>query len=177
MNTEDRIALHRRMAESYRDKYAAQAVQEGESYEEWKFADNAEYTSPYFNCGEIFPIGQLSKDTSVDVAGLSTMEAKAYSVNFPDWGPVEFKYWASENGFAMKTLFVGHAKDGTRMSFYSIGFVETNDKGEITRWETHVNGEEFGPFLERAIGVRGPFKGPMPYFEALARHLKASGLM
>ena len=36
------------------------------------------------------------------------------------------------------------------------------DKGEITRWETFPNDEEYGPFLEVAIGVRGPFGTSFP---------------
>ena len=48
MKLEDRIAKHRRMAESYRDKYVLQKVAEGETYDEWEFTDDAVYTSPYF---------------------------------------------------------------------------------------------------------------------------------
>jgi hypothetical protein len=149
---EDRIALHRRMAESYHTAYARKAVKDGATYEEWKFADDAVYWSPYFG-NELI---QLSKHP-VSVSTSATMEAKAYSLRFPDWGPVEFKCWPSDNGFVMKTLFEGHTQDGTTMSFYSYGFVETNDQGEITRWETHVS-EEYSAFLDVAIGVHGPFR-------------------
>jgi hypothetical protein len=76
----------------------------------------------------------------------------------------------------MKTLFVGHTKDGTKMSFYSYGFVETNNYGEITRWETHVSAE-YSDFLDIAIGVHGPFlESADPYMEALARTLKEAGI-
>ena len=72
----------------------------------------------------------------------------------------------------MKTLFEGHTKDGTTMSFYSYGFVETNDQGEITRWETHVS-EEYSAFLDVAIGVHGPFRESAdPYMEALTQTLQ-----
>ncbi len=172
LKLEDRIALHRRMAESYYNAYAQKAVKDGASYEEWKFADDAVYWSPYFG-NELI---QLSKHP-ISVSISATMEAKAYSLKFPDWGPAEFKCWPSDNGFVMKTLFVGHTKDGTRMGFYSYGFVETNDQGQITRWETHVNGEDYSPFLDIAIGVRGPFlKGGDAYMEALSRTLKEAGV-
>jgi hypothetical protein len=172
MKVEDRIAKHRRMAESYRNSYLRQGVKEGASYEEWKFADDAVYSSPYFTGDQVNRIAAIS----VSVAAYATMEAKAYSVKFPDWKPVDFKYWAAENGFVMKTRWEGRTKDGVKMGFYSYGFVETNEEGLITRWETHVN-EEYSDFLEVAIGVRGPFLGNhTPYFEALSRVLAENGL-
>jgi len=156
------------MAENYYNAYAQKAVKNGASYNEWKFADDAIYWSPYFG-NELIPLGR----NPISVSASATMEAKAYSLKFPDWGPVDFKCWPSDNGFAMYTLFMGHMKDGTEMSFYSYGFVETNDRGEITRWETHVS-EGYGAFLDAAIGVHGPFlKSTDPYMEALARTLKA----
>jgi hypothetical protein len=60
------------------------------------------------------------------------------------------------------------------MGFFSYGFVDTNDQGLITRWETHTN-EEYGAFLEAAIGVRGPFHGS-DYVEALSRTLKQASV-
>lgn len=171
LKLEDRISLHRRMAESYHNAYARKSVKDGETYEEWKFADDAVYWSPYFG-NELI---QLST-TPISVSTSATMEAKAYSLRFPDWGPVEFNCWPSDNGFVMKTLFVGHTKDGTKMSFYSYGFVETNDQGEIMHWETHVS-EEYSAFLDVAIGVHGPFRESAdPYMEALARTLKDAGV-
>ena len=55
--------------------------------------------------------------------------------------------------------------------FYSISFVDTNDDGQIVHWSTYVNDEEYGPFLEAAIGARGPFHGD-GYMQALARHFE-----
>ncbi|MBP2045163.1 hypothetical protein [Methanobacterium aggregans] len=112
----------------------------------------------------------------ISVSTSATMEAKAYSLRLPDWGPAEFKCWPSDNGFVMKTQFEGHTKDGKKMSFYSYGFVETNNQGEITRWETHVS-EEYSAFLDVAIGVHGPFHdGADEYMEALARTLNEAGV-
>ena len=172
MNIEERIAHHRRMAESYRNTYLRHGVQEGESYEAWKFADDAVYSSPYFTGEHENRISEIG----VSVASYATMEAKAYSFKFPDWKPADFKYWPAENGFVMKTRWEGHTTEGRKMGFYSYGFVETNDEGEVTRWETHVN-EEYSAFLDVAIGVRGPFLGNhTPYLEALKRVLEEHGV-
>jgi len=171
MDTEQRVFMHRRMAESYRNSYLRQGVQEGEKYEAWKFAADAEYASPYFTGDEAWSLSSYPVDTSK----FATMEAKAYALTFPDWRPADFRYWPADNGFVMKTRWEGHTKDGRKMGFYSYGFVETNEKGEIRRWETHVN-EEYGNFLEVAIGVRGPFKGYVEYAEALARVLQEAGV-
>jgi hypothetical protein len=172
MNLEERIAHHGRMAEAYRDAYLRQGVQEGENFETaWKFAPDAVYWSPYFTGDEIFLFSELPAES----ARASTMEAKAYSLTFPDWKPADFKYWPADNGFVMKTRWEGHTKDGTKMGFYSYSFVETNDKGEVSRWETHVN-DEYSPFLQVAIGVSGPFHGTGEYVQALERCLQEAGV-
>ena len=173
---EERVEKHRRMAEAYRAAYWRRGVKDGEKYEEWKFADDAVFWSPYFTGGRknTIALGGMV----VDVATYATMEALSYSVNFPDWGLADFNCWPSDNGFVMRNLFQGHHVDtGEEMSFYSTGFIETNDEFEITNWQTFVNGDEFSPFLEAAIGVRGPFvNGQEEYFEAVDRHLKKHGL-
>ncbi|MDF2881409.1 MAG: hypothetical protein K0R54_1966 [Clostridiaceae bacterium] len=171
LNLEERIAMHRRMAESYHHAYDKKAVKDGATYDEWKFADDAIYWSPYFGDNVIdLRTNPMSVKTS------ATMEALSYSVTFPDWAPLDFKCWPSDIGFVMQTRFGGHTKDGTMMSFFAYGFVETNDKGEITRWETHVS-PEYNDFLDVAIGVHGPFKqGPEPYMEAVAKKLKEAGV-
>jgi hypothetical protein len=171
MNIAERVAHHRRMAESYRNAYLRKGVEEGETYEAWKFADDAVYASPYFTGEEVIPMSRFA----INAAQSATNEAKAYSLRFPDWAPADFKYWPAENGFVMKTRWEGCMKDGTRMGFYSYGFVETNGQGEISRWETHVN-EEYGAFLEVAIGLRGPFRGSDEYNEAVARVLREAGV-
>ena len=168
MKIEDRIAMHRAMAESYGNSYQKRAAKEGaDKWASWNFSEDAVYFSPYFTGGVLMHLRDFTADRSVDVSVFATMEARAYSTVFPDWGPIEFKCWPSDNGFVMKTLFQGHTKDGKEMNFYAYGFIETNAEGLITRWETHVNGEEIGPFLELAIGARGPFQGYTAYFQAL----------
>jgi len=172
MKIEDRIARHRRMAEGYRNAYMHQEVQDGETYEEWKFADGAVYSSPYWTGDEEMLLGE----TAVDAAKCATMEAKALTLTFPDWRPVDCQIWASDDGFVMKNKWAGHTKDGTGMGYYSYTFARTNDAGEITRWETHVD-EQFGHFIELAIGVRGPFAlSSTDYVDALARCLDKAGV-
>lgn len=170
MKLEERIAHHRRMAESYRNAYLRQGVQEGEHYEAWKFADDATYASPYFMRDQVIKL----KTAPADSAKAATMEAKAYALTFPDWKPADFKYWPADHGFVMKTRWEGTTRDGKKMGFYSYSFVETNDKGEVSHWETHVN-DEYSPFLDVAIGVHGPFRGN-EYMEALHRCLAKAGV-
>lgn len=171
MTLEERIKLHRRMADSYYQAYRNDDVKEGKTYEEWKFADDAIYWSPYFGNNEI----EL-KNHPISVKDAATMEALAYSVEFKDWKPLGFKCWPSDNGFTMQTHFGGHSSEGKFMEFYAYGFVETNENGEIIRWETHVN-PDYNDFLDVAIGVHGPFReGPEPYMEAVAKKMKEAGI-
>jgi hypothetical protein len=171
MDLEERVDHHCRMAKAYRNAYLHQGVQDGEAYEAWTFADDGVYASPYFTGDQVFAF----KDFPSDTAQAATMEAKAYALTFPDWKPAGFNYWAAENGFVMKTRWQGTSKDGTAMGFYSYSFVETNENGEVSRWETHVN-DEYSPFLQVAIGVSGPFHGTGEYLDALRRCLDNAGV-
>ncbi len=103
MKLEDRIAKHRRMAESYRDKYVLQKVQDGEAYDEWVFTDDAVYTSPYFVAEQELVL----KDVATHWDTAATVEAKAYGITFPDWKPVGHKFWPAENGFVMRYRWEG----------------------------------------------------------------------
>lgn len=171
MSLEERIAYHRNMAESYHAAYQNKSVEEGKTYEAWIFAPHAKYWSPYFGDNVI----DLSL-YPMSVQQSATMEATAYCITFPDWGPMDFKCWPADNGFVMQTHFGGHDKDGKLWDFYAYGFVETNKNGEITRWETHVS-PEYNDFLDKAIGVHGPFKsGPEPYMQAVAEKMKSAGI-
>lgn len=176
MNLEDRIALHNRMARAYGDAYLRQGVQDGEKkfVDVWKFHPDCMYASPYFTGDEAFKLSEFPPEES---ARASTMEAKVYSLRFPpDWKPVDFKHWPADNGFVMKTRWQGTNKDtGTVMGFYSYSFIDTDDNGEVVRWETHIN-SEYSDFLDVAIGVHGPFHGTHEYTDALDRRLAEEGL-
>ncbi len=173
MKLEDRIAKHRRMAEAYRDAYTSHDVHGGGQYAEWVYAADAIYSSPYFTGDQVIA---LDENLAVGAALCATMEARAYTATFSDWGPAEFKCWPSDNGFVMRTRWEGTTHGGKKMGFYSIGFVDTNENCEITRWETFPNDEEYGPFLELAIGMRGPFANGTDYVDALVRTLERHGL-
>jgi hypothetical protein len=97
-------------------------------------------------------------------------------VTFPDWKPVEFKLWAADNGFVQRYRWEGtNTNTGKKQGFYSISFVETDEDAKIVHWSTYVNDDEYGPFLEAAIGARGPFHGD-GYMQALSKHFEKHGL-
>lgn len=171
-SVESKIENNRKIAEGYLAAYDAKAVKDGATYADWKFAQNADYWSPYFGNATI----NLSKNP-VSVKDSATFEALSYSIEFPDWAPVNFKCWPSENGVAWKTEFGGHKKStGEYMSFFVYSYIDTNEKGEITHWETHVN-SDYNSFLDAAIGVHGPFKnGSKEYMQAVYAKLKSAGV-
>ncbi|MBP7347324.1 MAG: hypothetical protein KA965_01455 [Butyrivibrio sp.] len=61
----------------------------------------------------------------------ATMEALSYSVTLPDWKPLGFKCWTSDNGFVMQSHFGGHDKEGIMHDFYAYGFVGNKENGDI----------------------------------------------
>lgn len=171
MTLEERLQYHRQLAESYHAAYVERTVEAGSTYEDWVFAPHATYWSPYF--GNDFV--DLS-ECPISVRKSAAMEADSYCITFPDWGPLDFRCWPSDKGFVMQTHFGGHDKAGKLWDFFAYGFVETNEAGEITRWETHVS-PEYNDFLDQAIGIHGPFKqGSEVYMEAVAKKLKEAGI-
>lgn len=169
-SVEECIAHHHRMAEAYHQAYLDQDVKDGSTYEDWVFADEAVYFSPYFGNN---PIDLKTNPLSVQAS--AHMEALTYSVTLPDWKPLDFECWPSPDGFAMKSHFGGH-KDGKLYDFYAYGFVKTNEAGEIIHWETHVS-PEYNDFLDVVIGCHGPFKnGAEEYMEAVMKSLVAKGI-
>ncbi len=171
MKVEDRVAMNQRIAEGYRNAYMRKGVEEGERYEAWNFAPNAEYVSPYWTNDEIWILG----DQQIEAGKTAIMEAKAISLVYPDWKVVDCQIWAATDGFVMKNKWVGNKADGTSATYYSYTFARTNEAGQITRWETHVD-ENFGPFIETVIGIRGPFREQHQYMDAIARVLEKAGV-
>ncbi len=164
---EERIHIHRAMAESYHAAYSEKVVEKGETYRDWVFAEHAKYWSPYFGDNII----DLDENP-ITVQQSATMEVRTYYLTFPDWGSLGFKYWPSDNGFVMQTHFGGHDKNGKLMDFFAYGFVTTNEACEIICWETHVS-PEYNDFLDLAIGVHGPFKdGANEYMQAVEKKLR-----
>lgn len=158
------------MAEAYHQAYLKQSVKDGATYDDWIFADNSVYYSPYFGDNVID-----LKNNPMSVRDSAHMEAHTYSITLSDWKPLDFECWPSTDGFAMKSHYGGH-KDGKLYDFYAYGFVWTNEQGEITRWETHVS-PEYNDFLDVVIGCHGPFKnGADEYMDAIMKSLVAKGV-
>jgi hypothetical protein len=167
VNAQERIALHRRLAEGYHEAYLRRAERGAVIYPpEWQLADDAIYWSSYFGTA---PLKQFHRQAGTTQSESASKEADVYAAQLPDFGPVEFMCFPSEQGFMTRTLFVGHTRGGKRMSFYALDVVLTNEAGQITRWETFVDSAEFGDILELCTGVRGPFKDFHQYRQALTR--------
>jgi hypothetical protein len=122
------------MAEGYHSAYKELQSRGQTVYsEEWRFAPEAEYFSPYFSGGKSYPMGQMRRHTPLTES--ASKEAKVYSAALPDWGPIEFLCFPSDIGFTTRTLYGGHTRDGALLKFHMIDFVLTNDEGLITRWD------------------------------------------
>jgi hypothetical protein len=175
MNSGERITLHRRMAESWYDGYRLfPERQELILSDEWRFTDEAVYWSPYFSGGRIHPVGKFFK-TGLTFASGGSMETSVYAAKMPDWRPVEFICWPSENGFAMRSRYEGHTADGVRMTAHIVNLVLTNPDGLIDRYESHLDTHEFGPIAEVVLGVPGPFRDFGVYWKILAQRHKELG--
>ena len=66
-------------------------------------------------------------------------------------------------------------KDGVFMDFFAYSFVRTNEYGEITHWETHVN-SCYNDFLDIAIAEHGPYQDADLYMAAVMKKLKSAGI-
>ena len=171
MTLEERIQRHKAMAESYHAAYLSKRVENGDTYDEWKFAPHASYWSPYFGDS------QIDLETNpISVRQSAAMEAAAYCVTLPDWTILDFESWPSDKGFVMQSHFGGHDRNGALRDFYAYGFVNTNENCEITHWETHVS-PEYNDFLDVTLGVHEPFKnGAEAYMAAVAKRLQEAGV-
>ena len=96
----ERIEKNRQIAESYYAVYSKKTVKDGAVYDKWVFAPHATYWSPYFGNNKI-DLGI----NPVSVKDSATLEALSYSVEFKDWGPVDFECFPSIEGVAWKTHF------------------------------------------------------------------------
>lgn len=172
LSDQERITLNERLARTYIESYNKKAVKDGAVWDCWVFADDADYWSPYFGNGTI-----NLKTNPISVPDSATFEALSYSIEFPDWAPIDFECFPSVHGVAWKSHFGGHRKsDGVFMDFFAYSYLRTNEYGEITHWETHVN-YDYNDFLDVAIGDHGPYKnGSEPYMEAVIRKLKSAGI-
>lgn len=178
LTPEERVALNRRIAESYIGAYdktrvkEGNAVKDGAIWEAWVFSKDADYWSPYFGNGTI----NLATNP-ISVEDSATFEALSYSIEFADWAPLDFECFPCVEGCAWKSHFGGHRRDnGEFMDFFAYSYIHTNEYGEITHWETHVN-SDFSDFLQVAIGDHGPYKnGADVYMAAVVKKLASAGI-
>ncbi len=61
------------------------------------------------------------------------------------------------------------------MDFFAYSFIRTNEYGEITHWETHVN-PAYNDFLDVAIGEHGPYDDANRYMMAVMKKLTSAGI-
>ena len=168
----ERMEKNRRIAEAYYAAYDKKVVKDGASYDDWVYASHATYWSPYFGNG------MIDLETNpISVEDSATMEALSYSIEFKDWGPIDFECFPSVEGVAWKTHFGAHRKkDDVFMDFFAYSYIHTNEYGEITHWETHVN-SDYNDFLDVAIGEHGPYKESADdYMRAVMRKLSSAGI-
>ena len=67
-------------------------------------------------------------------------------------------------------------KDDVFMDFFAYSYIHTNEYGEITHWETHVN-SDYNDFLDVAIGEHGPYKESADdYMRAVMLKLASGGI-
>lgn len=172
LSLEEKLSLCENLALSYFHSYDKESVKDGNTYAgSWTFAKDATYWSPYFGC-ETIDLGKAP----VNVNDSSYLEALSYSVEFNDWKPVEFFYYPSPKGVAWRTHFKGYRKDnGEPMEFFAYSYLDVNDYGEITHWETHVN-RDYDAFLDKAIGAHGPFHGTDEYMNVVMKKLSSAGI-
>lgn len=168
----ERYERNAKIAQAYYSAYDKKAVKDGATYDDWVYAPHAEYWSPYFGNGLID-----LETNPISVEDSATMEALSYSVEFSDWGPVDFEAFPSVHGVAWKTHFGGHRRsDGVFMDFFAYSYVRTNEYGEIAHWETHVN-SDYNDFLDVAIGEHGPYRnGADAYMMAVMKKLASAGI-
>lgn len=171
LSNEERIANNAAIADSYYHAYDKKAVKDGAVYDVWVFAPHAEYWSPYFGNSMID-----LQENPISVEDFATMEALSYSVEFENWGPVDFESFPSIENVAWKRHFGGYRRRaGKFMDFFAYSFIRTNMYGEITHWETHVNCN-YNDFLDVAIGEHGPYSDANVYMAAVMKKLASAGI-
>lgn len=171
LTNEERIANNAAIAQSYYSAYDKKAVKDSAVYDVWKFAPHAEYWSPYFGNSMID-----LQENPISVEDSATMEALSYSVEFDNWAPVDFEAFPSVEEVAWKTHFGGYRKkDGQFMDFFAYSFIRSNEYGEITHWETHVNAN-YNDFLDVETENTVRITMQMFYMAAVMKKLASAGI-
>jgi hypothetical protein len=143
-----RADLHRRMAEGYADGYR-NGVNRGyfTNGGEWAYADDALFTCGPFGLADEdelaeIQVGKLLKDINeggqgpeLDSEETSNVELKVWWQVLPDYQLVDHRYFVDDDSFIMWSVFTGTAHDGTTIKLHEVDYVETNEAGQITRWD------------------------------------------
>jgi hypothetical protein len=171
MNTEERIAQHRRASAAL-----VEAYREGPSRGELVFGDDCAvaedciFWSPQIGKGVEFPYGKHLAEAGLTFPQAATLEIQTYWHHMPDFaavGPVTLV--AGEDGWAQIWKFRGTTKDGTILECHESDIIKTNAAGAIVRWEAMLDWTELGPMVELVVGKPLPDGVSMDdYFGAIA---------
>jgi hypothetical protein len=137
------------MAEGYADGYR-NGIDRGyfTNGGEWTYSDDALFTCGPFGVDEgdlpEIAVGKILKDLNesghaadlnLSAEETSNVELKVWWTVMPDYRLVEHRYFADDDSFIMWSEFIGHAHDGTEVKLYEVDYLETNEAGQITRWD------------------------------------------
>jgi len=171
MNSQERIALHRRasaaLVEAYREGPARGQIA---FPDELAIAEDCIFWSPQLGKGVEFAYGKHLSEAGISFSQAATLEIQAYWHHMPDFaavGPVTTL--AAEDGWAQLWKFRGTTSDGTVLEFHEADLVKTNSSGQILRWEAMLDWTELRPMVELVVGKSLPNGVSMDdYFGAIA---------
>lgn len=167
---ERRVRAHRDMALHYCASFNGYEVEGALAQPAWSFAPEAVYCAPYLGYHKL-----SLADLPVGMDSFASAEQLAYTLAFPDWSLLDYEIWPSEEGFAIKLHFGGHDGAGTLCDYNQSVFVRTNGHLGITEWSIFVD-PNYSTFLDKALGIHGPFESLKAYFEAVVGKLTAAGI-
>jgi hypothetical protein len=159
--SEDRIALHRRMAHAKWEAYAKAPETNHISYgDEWIYAPDAVMMCPLFNGGATQTMANLASDEVLEALAryapdgdMLTPEFRMWWKYLPDFRlATPFECHSADWGFAVHDTYAGTRPDGTVLELHEWDYVWTNDDGHITRWDWFVDSREWYPLLD-SIGL------------------------
>ena len=143
-----RADLHRRLAKGYVEGYR-DGLDRGyfTNGGEWKYSEDAVFTcGPFSDTSTDLPelqIGKILKDLAesgegahgIDGEETSNIELKVWWTVLPDYRLLTNRTFVDDESFIMWSTFGGHASDGTFITLVEVDYIETNEAGEITRWD------------------------------------------
>ena len=164
--TEDRVALHERMALAKWEGYA-KAIERNRHCtfgEEFIYAPNAvDHVPPVqrWCCAvDNRPLlrrgGSGTAATHAPDGDILTPEWRMWWKYMPDYSLVSpFECIAGDWGFSSHDTYAGTLPDGTVLKLQEWDYIWTNGEGHVTRWDWFVDSGEWNPFLA-LIGLDPP---------------------